>query len=695
MKTFERAVDKLTEIDQEIIRSYVPVPVPGTTGGTCSVNLPVSAEMGASITTAYAALPLGYGSYPVGTICLPSASNATWSSKVTISSPGVSLIGPGSAASVFNCSGNDDCLVITHVPFGVYQGSKIGGFRLNGNSGASAVGIHLQASVGRIFEDIVVSGFTGTGSSALWLENHDASTWTERNTFIGVHLDNSTKLLRFSTNGGVGDVSFGYNRFLDLRMNPVGAQKVFSFEDNSYVYYNTIRATINKGGVGSIIFHTEGTAQFIDSEVHIFGEEQGSGGGLFDIGAGTVFRPLGGIEFITDPSIISIGAITPNSVNLPFAHGLPNVSTPWFKNLGGSGTGPWLIPSQPPNAYRTGLGFNTYFDNVGATNWIVATDGANNGGALITNNHASVSGEMVFHAFPRTGGTNQTIPVANLSNYETGSWGINGLYVLGNNAYPAASGYHAGTFRAQTGINEGLALTQAGVSGIGSVLGTDIDHPLVWGYESDSSIFEWYKKRFAAALISTDRRAYMGTNGEFYTWGDGNPGIFGKERRLSTTFEGLGLTVDAGGAKAGQTNKAGGDLNLRAGISTGSGGSSVNIQTATPGGSATTDRTPTTKLTVDGYGHLISASQTPVISACGTGSPSVAGNDIVGKITTGGGALTSCLLTFGNAWTNAPSCFVNDETTALFTANTTTTGTMTVKGAVLTSVVISYHCFGR
>jgi hypothetical protein len=101
------------------------------------------------------------------------------------------------------------------------------------------------------------------------------------------------------------------------------------------------------------------------------------------------------------------------------------------------------------------------------------------------------------------------------------------------------------------------------------------------------------------------------------------------------------------------------------------------------------------RFVIDKVGHLHSRGVAPGISVCGTGSPSVVGNDVTGKITTGGGALTSCLLTFANAWANAPSCFVNDETTATLIANTTTTGTMTVKGAVLTGITVSYHCFGR
>lgn len=92
--------------------------------------------------------------------------------------------------------------------------------------------------------------------------------------------------------------------------------------------------------------------------------------------------------------------------------------------------------------------------------------------------------------------------------------------------------------------------------------------------------------------------------------------------------------------------------------------------------------------------YQFSSGTTPAVSSCGTGTPAVAGTDVAGKITTGGGTLTSCVLTFANAWTNQPSCWVNDEsTTGIVTPNSvTTTTTMTVYATTLTGKVISYGC---
>jgi hypothetical protein len=75
------------------------------------------------------------------------------------------------------------------------------------------------------------------------------------------------------------------------------------------------------------------------------------------------------------------------------------------------------------------------------------------------------------------------------------------------------------------------------------------------------------------------------------------------ERRAANA-PGLNFTITASGAFAGGTNYAGGNLVLSSGISTGTGTSAINFQTATAGSAGTTDNTPTTKMTLTGSGDL-------------------------------------------------------------------------------------------
>jgi hypothetical protein len=74
--------------------------------------------------------------------------------------------------------------------------------------------------------------------------------------------------------------------------------------------------------------------------------------------------------------------------------------------------------------------------------------------------------------------------------------------------------------------------------------------------------------------------------------------------RKTTASNGYDFTLQAGGAKLGETNTNGGTLALSSGIATGSGDSSIEIYTATPGSSGSTDATPTRKWIFNGVGRM-------------------------------------------------------------------------------------------
>ncbi|MDP2175818.1 MAG: hypothetical protein Q8K70_07915 [Bacteroidota bacterium] len=77
----------------------------------------------------------------------------------------------------------------------------------------------------------------------------------------------------------------------------------------------------------------------------------------------------------------------------------------------------------------------------------------------------------------------------------------------------------------------------------------------------------------------------------------------GMERR-TTDAVGNALSVRAGGAFLGGTDRNGGNLTLMSGTSTGTGTSAIQFQTATPGATGTTDNAPTTKMTILGNGNV-------------------------------------------------------------------------------------------
>lgn len=94
-------------------------------------------------------------------------------------------------------------------------------------------------------------------------------------------------------------------------------------------------------------------------------------------------------------------------------------------------------------------------------------------------------------------------------------------------------------------------------------------------------------------------------------------------------------------------------------------------------------------------GHVKMTGTAPAVTAnCGT-SPSVLGSDMAGKLNVGtGGSATTCTLTFAVAYTVAPACVANNETTTqlIRATSTTTTLVLTAAAAFTASDIISYIC---
>jgi len=76
--------------------------------------------------------------------------------------------------------------------------------------------------------------------------------------------------------------------------------------------------------------------------------------------------------------------------------------------------------------------------------------------------------------------------------------------------------------------------------------------------------------------------------------------VFWMERHTTDNTAGNSLSIQAGGATVGATDKNGGDLILKPGVSTGSGESGVQIQGCVAGASGTADRSLTNIIQVLG-----------------------------------------------------------------------------------------------
>lgn len=95
--------------------------------------------------------------------------------------------------------------------------------------------------------------------------------------------------------------------------------------------------------------------------------------------------------------------------------------------------------------------------------------------------------------------------------------------------------------------------------------------------------------------------------------------------------------------------------------------------------------------------HADGGSAPTITAGCGT-SPSLVGTNNVMLITVGtGGSATSCTITFGTSYTNAPICTANSNTdkVGLSVAPTTTTVVVAATAAFTASSKLNLLCFGR
>jgi hypothetical protein len=259
--------------------------IQASTTGTSSdpaIYVPAdSSDFGAAINTAVSSCPTGYGGYKTCTIVLPVSNAGVWATTAHIG-PGVNIVGQGQTASTFSCSATD-CLLVDFSTSAIYAHTTnstqdIGRFSIIGDGSATQSILHAKDIQGTLFYDMTVDR-GGSGTSAC-VKLEDVSYWTERNTFLdfstGTGCGTSWLLLADSGNPNQPHPSFGYNRLLDVKLNPTGNQVAFSLQGGAYFYNSTIRATINSAsasGVSPVIFQMDNSdSEMYYDELHIYGE---------------------------------------------------------------------------------------------------------------------------------------------------------------------------------------------------------------------------------------------------------------------------------------------------------------------------------------------------------------------------------------------------------------------------------------
>lgn len=371
---------------------------------------------------------------PAECLILVPAGLFNYGTTIQIRSPGISLVGAGSFATTLNYEGTGDAIQWQIEPFNVEQAGRISGFTIFGGGGARN-GIHSGSIVGAQFDDLHITGFVGSGAAGILLENADTAgsstsgpcCWTERNLFTRVHLDNNSIGLRMAVNGGTN--SFGYNRFLDLRMNVNSGQIGISAEPGGVLYNATMIAMANVGGTGGTVLRLSGdpgsTTTWKDSFFNFTAECSNCANGTFlSTTANTSFFPMGNMVGLFGLSNSIFGAFQP-VLNPSPDPSIASSGRPLFSTVSSGGAniattylpgdlpqlGSWLLadPNSAGN-FLFGLGINVGWSSPGI--WQLNGDTANNGGAAILGSNA---GPLGFYMIPSTGGSPQTLTNSQLA----------------------------------------------------------------------------------------------------------------------------------------------------------------------------------------------------------------------------------------------------------------------------------------
>lgn len=110
---------------------------------------------------------------------------------------------------------------------------------------------------------------------------------------------------------------------------------------------------------------------------------------------------------------------------------------------------------------------------------------------------------------------------------------------------------------------------------------------------------------------------------------------------------------------------------------------------------ATTTNNGLPNFEIDVNGHVVTSGSTPVLSTCGTGTPTAQGNDTNFRVVTETGA-SSCTATFAKTYVLAPICIATEEsgTNAIVGASSTPTTVVLTFASSLTGKEVAVHCEG-
>lgn len=233
-----------------------------------------------------------------GYVAIPSGSFEI-NAEVEVSR-GVTIIGAGSRATSISHSANGVGFNLhgdgTDI---VHSARHIRGIRLEGNSGASAIGIDMGDTYRSSLVDVLVYDYTG--GIGIRLGNDDQ--WTEGTVFDNVHVRNCAVDIQFDASGA------GTNSFAETRFTAVGVvasaagQVCVELTGGAFVYGSTLNIKGNLEGTSTSVFiKTNSTDDRIDgSLLALYVESSVAAGVAVDLAADSWIKGTG--RFDIDSSL--------------------------------------------------------------------------------------------------------------------------------------------------------------------------------------------------------------------------------------------------------------------------------------------------------------------------------------------------------------------------------------------------------
>jgi hypothetical protein len=473
-----------------------------------------------------------------GTVYLPIGTyKIATTAGVIVSKPYCNFVGASRMGTIINATNGGPGVSIQMNPFVSTGAGHYGKFTIVGTA-SGTIGLKTGSIVGGTFEDILVYGYTtGIGidlQNRIDLFPSGGGAWTERNTFQNVQAggvsasNNNLKGWNLEVIGGGTSVSFGYNRFLNIQGNANSGQVVFNVSSPSFLYHSTIILTCNLGdgpsfSTNPICIHSDGNSDQNWSQ--ITGEYNGVHA-AYSID-GTRFVSTGSVD-VTLATMHFTGT-SDNAPRMRVTSGIEaNTADAGTYTEAPSSTvlTPSIFASDHQGYSNIGL-----FSGTGVNSpFVTMFEAANNKFIVCSVPFATaLSGCHERWSADSGGNTFQTgglwVGFTSFSSIASGYTAqINGgllvrgtagvqLSALGaTNLGGATSSQRAGWYdlflSGTTGINESLGFGDSNwSSGFGSVQGSNIAHPISWGLLADPYAYEFYAKRFATPLASTDKVA--------------------------------------------------------------------------------------------------------------------------------------------------------------------------------------------